>query len=39
MKADLPLHKAVAVTFTPKRTGDIRYSCAMGMVGGVLEVL
>ena len=38
IKADLPLDKAVTVTFTPKRTGEIRYSCAMGMVGGVLDV-
>lgn len=38
IKADLPLGKAVTVAFTPKRTGEIRYSCAMGMVGGVLEV-
>jgi len=37
-KADLPLDKAVTVTFTPKRTGEIRYSCGMGMVGGVLDV-
>jgi plastocyanin domain-containing protein len=38
IKAELPLDKAVTVTFTPKRTGEIRYSCAMGMVGGVLDV-
>ncbi len=38
IKADLPLGKAVTVSFTPKRTGEIRYSCATGMVGGVLDV-
>ncbi len=34
---DMPA-MAVRMTFTPKRTGEIRYSCAMGMVGGVLDV-
>jgi plastocyanin domain-containing protein len=38
IKADLPLDKLVAAAFTPKRTGEIHYSCAMGMVGGVLDV-
>lgn len=38
IRAELPLGKAVSVTFTPARTGAIRYSCAMGMMGGVLEV-
>ncbi|HYS80632.1 MAG TPA: cupredoxin domain-containing protein [Anaeromyxobacteraceae bacterium] len=36
--AELPLNKPVTVSFTPKSTGEIRYSCAMGMIGGVLEV-
>lgn len=35
----LPLNKAVAVSFTPGKTGELRYGCAMGkMVGGVLVV-
>lgn len=38
VRLDLPLGKAVSVTFTPARTGEIRYSCAMGMMGGVLDV-
>ncbi len=38
VRLDLPLGKAVSVTITPARTGEIRYSCAMGMTGGVLEV-
>ncbi len=38
VRVDLPLGKAVSVIFTPARAGQIRYSCAMGMMGGVLEV-
>jgi len=35
----LPLGEAVEVTFTPAKTGEIRFGCAMGqMVGGVLLV-
>jgi plastocyanin domain-containing protein len=35
----LPLNKAVTVSFTPKKTGDMKYGCAMGkMIGGVLKV-
>lgn len=35
----LPLNQAVTVTFTPKKTGDLKYGCAMGkMIGGVLKV-
>jgi plastocyanin domain-containing protein len=35
----LPLNKAVTVTFTPKKAGDLQYGCAMGkMIGGVLTV-
>ena len=35
----LPLNKAVTVTFTPKKAGDLQYGCAMGkMIGGVLKV-
>jgi plastocyanin domain-containing protein len=35
----LPLDKAVAVEFTPKKTGELRYTCGMGMIGGTLFVL
>lgn len=35
---ELPLDKAVAIDFTPKKTGEIRYMCGMNMMGGVLLV-
>jgi plastocyanin len=38
LKADLPLNKPVTLSFTPRRTGEIRYSCGMNMITGVLEV-
>jgi len=38
IKKDLPLDQAVEIEFTPERSGEIRYACAMGMVGGVLLV-
>lgn len=38
VRADLPLNEAVTIEFTPKRTGEIRYSCGMNMITGVLEV-
>lgn len=35
----LPLNKPVKVTFTPKKSGDLKYGCAMDkMIGGVLSV-
>ncbi len=34
----LPLGQEVAVTVTPTRTGDFKYSCAMNMIGGTLKV-
>ena len=35
----LPLNKAVNVTFTPKKAGELKYGCAMNkMIGGVLSV-
>ncbi len=34
----LPLGKPVTITFTPRRAGQLRYSCAMGMFQGVIEV-
>ena len=38
VKRDLPLNEAVTVTLTPKKSGEIKYSCGMGMIGGVLTV-
>jgi plastocyanin domain-containing protein len=38
IRAELPLDKPVTLAFTPKKTGDLQYSCAMGMIGGVFEV-
>ncbi len=34
----LPLLKPVTITFTPARTGELRYSCAMKMFQGVIDV-
>lgn len=34
----LPLHQPVTITFTPTRTGTLRYSCAMKMFQGQIEV-
>jgi plastocyanin domain-containing protein len=34
----LPLGKAVTVEFTPAKSGEIKYACAMGHVGGVVFV-
>lgn len=34
----LPLNEAVEIEFTPDKAGEIKYACAMGMVGGVLLV-
>ncbi|MFI5305920.1 MAG: cupredoxin domain-containing protein [Polyangiales bacterium] len=37
--ADLPLGKQVAVSFTPNKTGRIKYGCAMDkMISGVLII-
>ena len=38
IRKDLPLNKAVAIDFTPEKTGEIRYVCGMGMIGGLLLV-
>jgi plastocyanin len=35
---DLPLNKAVTVEFTPAKSGEIRYACAMGHIGGVVFI-
>ncbi len=38
-KTELPLNQPVAVTYTPKVAGQVRFGCSMGMmVGGVLAV-
>ena len=34
----LPLNQAVEIEFTPDKPGQIKYACAMGMVGGILLV-
>jgi plastocyanin domain-containing protein len=34
----LPLGEAVTITFTPKKTGALRYSCAMKMFQGQIDV-
>lgn len=38
IKRELPLNEAVTINFTPTKTGEIKYSCGMGMLGGVLSV-
>lgn len=35
---DLPLNEPVTITFTPERTGELRYACAMKMFQGVIDV-
>jgi len=36
----LPLNKPVTVTFTPKKSGQLKYGCAMQkMIGGVIKIL
>ena len=35
----LPLNQAVTVTFTPSKSGELKYGCAMGkMISGVIVV-
>src|SRR3989449_859560 len=38
IRKELPLDKPVAIDFTPQKSGEIRYACGMGMIGGVLLV-
>ena len=38
IKRELPLNEAVTVRLTPNKSGDVKYTCAMGMLGGVLSV-
>ncbi len=35
---DLPLGQPVTITFTPQKAGELRYSCAMNMFQGVIDV-
>jgi plastocyanin domain-containing protein len=40
IKTPLPLNKAVTVTFTPSKTGTLKYGCAMNkMIGGVITII
>ncbi len=34
----LPLNEPVTIVFTPRRTGELRYACAMKMLQGVIDV-
>lgn len=34
----LPLGKAVTVTFTPTKSGQVKYACGMDMISGTLVV-
>lgn len=38
IKKPLPLNKPVEVRFTPRKSGAIRYACAMDMIAGSLIV-
>ena len=38
IKKPLPLNKPVEVRFTPRKSGNIRYACAMDMIAGSLIV-
>lgn len=38
IKNPLPLNKPVEVRFTPRKSGAIRYACAMDMIAGSLIV-
>jgi plastocyanin domain-containing protein len=38
IKRDLPLNQPVEVTFTPKETGELTFTCGMGMYDGKVVV-
>ena len=38
IRKPLPLNKPVEVSFTPRKSGSIRYACAMDMIAGSLIV-
>jgi plastocyanin domain-containing protein len=40
VKTPLPLNTPVTVTFTPSKTGQLKYGCAMQkMIGGVITII
>jgi plastocyanin domain-containing protein len=38
IRRDLPLNKPVEITFTPDKTGELRYACGMDMIAGKIVV-
>ena len=38
INASLPLNKPVTVEFTPQKSGEVRYTCGMGHLGGVVFI-
>ena len=38
IRKQLPLNQPVEIVFTPERTGDLRYACAMDMIAGTVRV-
>jgi plastocyanin domain-containing protein len=38
VREKLPLNKPVSIELTPTKSGELRYACGMGMLGGVLLV-
>jgi plastocyanin domain-containing protein len=38
LNVPLPLNQPVTITFTPRKAGKLRYSCAMRMFFGEIEV-
>lgn len=40
IREELPLGKAVRITLTPRKSGPMKFGCAMGkMISGVVEVV
>jgi plastocyanin domain-containing protein len=39
LKKALPLNEPVEIAFTPSKSGELKYGCAMGkMIGGIIRV-
>lgn len=38
IRESLPIRREVRITFTPARSGDLRYTCCDDMKGGVIAV-
>jgi plastocyanin domain-containing protein len=38
VRKNLPLDQAVEITFTPAKSGEVRYACGMDMIAGKLIV-